>query len=47
MFLIEGFDHREISQVLKLTETTSRTRLLRGKNYLKELLKEKAYGTGS
>ncbi len=47
MFLIEGFDHREISQVLKLTETTSRTRLLRGKSYLKQLLKEKAYGTGS
>ena len=47
MFLIEGYDHREIAQVLKLTETTSRTRLLRGKCYLKELLKEKVYGTGS
>ena len=47
MFLIEGFDHSEISQVLKLTETTSRTRLLRGKSYLKGLLKEKAYGTRS
>ncbi|MGB5436574.1 MAG: RNA polymerase sigma factor [Maribacter sp.] len=47
MFLIEGFDHREIAQVLQLTETTSRTRLLRGKAYLKELLKEKVYGTGS
>jgi len=47
MFLIEGYDHREISQVLKLSETASRTRLLRGKSYLKELLKEKEYGTGS
>lgn len=47
MFLIEGYDHKEIAQVLKLTETTSRTRLLRGKVYLKELLKERAYGTGS
>lgn len=47
MFLIEGFDHREIAQVLQLTETTSRTRLLRGKAYLKELLKDKVYGTGS
>ena len=45
MFLIEGFDHKEIAQVLQLTETTSRTRLLRGKSYLKELLKEKVYGT--
>ncbi|MBD0779179.1 RNA polymerase sigma factor [Maribacter sp. ANRC-HE7] len=47
MFLIEGYDHREIAQVLKLTETTSRTRLLRGKSYLKELLMEKNYGTRS
>ncbi|PIF00226.1 MAG: RNA polymerase subunit sigma-70 [Maribacter sp.] len=47
MFLIEGYDHREIAQVLKLKETTSRTRLLRGKSYLRELLKERIYGTGS
>lgn len=47
MFLIEGYDHREISEVLKLTETASRTRLLRGKSYLKELLKKKINGTGS
>ncbi len=47
MFLIEGYDHKEIAQVLKLTETASRTRLLRGKSYLKEVLKEKKYGTGS
>jgi RNA polymerase sigma-70 factor (ECF subfamily) len=30
MYLIEGFDHGEISQVLGLTETTCRTRLFRG-----------------
>lgn len=47
MFLIEGYDHREISEVLELTETASRTRLLRGKSYLKELLKKKINGTGS
>ncbi|PIB28046.1 RNA polymerase subunit sigma-70 [Maribacter sp. 4U21] len=47
MYLVEGFDHKEIAQVLDITETTCRTRLLRGKGQLKELLKTKRYGTGS
>lgn len=47
MYLLEGYDHGEISQVLDLTETTCRTRLLRGKGYLKEALKHRNYGTGS
>jgi RNA polymerase sigma-70 factor (ECF subfamily) len=47
LYLMEGYDHKEISQILKLTETTCRTRLLRGKGHLKELLKERRYGTGS
>lgn len=47
MFLIEGFDHDEISQVLNISGSACRTRLLRGKAQLKELLKNKGYGTGS
>lgn len=47
LFLVEGYDHAEISQIMDLTETTCRTRLLRGKGYLKQLLKNKRYGTGS
>ncbi|MCJ7467355.1 MAG: RNA polymerase sigma factor [Maribacter sp.] len=47
MYLIEGFDHSEIAEVLHLTETTCRTRLLRGKGLLKEALKQWNYGTGS
>ncbi len=47
MYLIEGFDHNEIATVLHLTETTCRTRLLRGKGLLKEALKDWKYGTGS
>jgi RNA polymerase sigma-70 factor (ECF subfamily) len=47
MYLVEGLDHEEISQVLGLVETTCRTRLLRGRGMLKELLKHKRYGTGS
>jgi len=47
MFLMEGFDHSEIAQVLNLTPSNCRTRLLRGKGLLKELLKNKGYATGS
>ncbi|MCL6272766.1 sigma-70 family RNA polymerase sigma factor [Muricauda sp. 2012CJ35-5] len=47
LFLVEGYDHHEISQVLGITETASRTRLLRGKAQLKDKLKDLAYGTGS
>ena len=47
MYLVEGFDHKEISQVLGLSETASRTRLVRGKAHLKSALIKKGYGTGS
>ncbi|WP_394749807.1 RNA polymerase sigma factor [Spongiimicrobium salis] len=47
LFLVEGYDHKEISAILDLTPTACRTRLLRGKGHLKELLKNKVYGTGS
>jgi RNA polymerase sigma-70 factor (ECF subfamily) len=45
LFLVEGYDHSEIAEILDITETTSRTRLLRGKAQLKEKLKDLAYGT--
>ncbi|NAY90399.1 sigma-70 family RNA polymerase sigma factor [Muricauda sp. JGD-17] len=45
LFLVEGYDHQEISQILKISGTASRTRLLRGKAQLKENLKKRAYGT--
>ena len=47
LFLVEGYDHSEISKILNLTESACRTRLLRGKGFLKELLKNKSYVTGS
>ena len=47
LFLVEGYDHSEISEILKISETASRTRLLRGKSMLREMLKSKAYGTRS
>ncbi|MAU15501.1 MAG: RNA polymerase subunit sigma-70 [Muricauda sp.] len=45
LFLVEGYDHAEIAEILGITETASRTRLLRGKAQLKEKLKDIAYGT--
>jgi len=45
LFLVEGYDHSEIAGILGVTETASRTRLLRGKAQLKEKLKDLAYGT--
>ncbi|MDT0540807.1 MULTISPECIES: RNA polymerase sigma factor [Croceitalea] len=47
LYLVEGYDHNEIAGILKISETASRTRLVRGKGKLKELLKEVKYGTGS
>lgn len=41
LFLIEGYDHEEISQILGITNSNSRTQFLRAKNKLKELLKDK------
>ena len=43
LFLIEGYDHQEISQILDISEVSSRSQLHRGKNKLKELLKQYNY----
>ena len=41
LFLIEGYDHEEISQILGISNENSRVQYLRAKNKLKELLKGK------
>lgn len=43
LFLLEGYDHQEISEILNIKENTSRTHLLRGKKLLKEQLKNTSY----
>lgn len=43
LYLIEGFDHKEISQVLNISEVSSRSQLMRGKNKLKSELKQYNY----
>jgi len=46
LFLLEGYDHQEISEILQISENASRTYLHRGKTKLKETLKHLRYGTG-
>ncbi|GAA4269767.1 RNA polymerase sigma factor [Hyunsoonleella aestuarii] len=46
LYLIEGYDHQEISEILGISEVASRTQLSRGKAKLKEQLIPKTNGTG-
>lgn len=41
LYLFEGYDHEEISHILKISEVTSRSQLMRGKLKLKQLLEKK------
>lgn len=45
LFLLEGYDHQEISEILSISETASRTYLHRAKKKLQENLKHLRYGT--
>ncbi len=47
LYLMEGYDHQEISEILDISETASRTQLSRGKTKLKELLKPMYNGARS
>ncbi len=47
LYLIEGYDHQEISEILSISEVASRTQLSRGKVKLQQLLKIKKNGTES
>ena len=46
LFLVEGYDHQEISEILGISESASRTNLFRGKQKLQQRLKHLRYGTG-
>jgi len=41
LFLIEGYDHEEISEILGISNSNSRTQYLRAKNKLRDLLKDR------
>ena len=41
LYLLEGYDHEEISHILKISENTSRTQFMRARRKLVEILKHK------
>jgi RNA polymerase sigma factor (sigma-70 family) len=41
LYLIEGYDHQEIAEIMGITESTSKSQLNRAKSKLKELLTKK------
>ena len=45
LYLIEGYDHQEISEILSISEVASRTQLSRGKAKLQDLLTLEKNGT--
>lgn len=47
LYLMEGYDHQEISEILDISQVASRTQLSRGKMKLQELLKPIQHGTRS
>lgn len=47
LYLVEGYDHQEISEILNISEVASRTQLSRGKQKLKNELKLEKNGTRS
>ena len=40
LYLFEGYDHEEISHILKISEVTSRSQLMRAKTKLKNILEK-------
>jgi len=46
LYLIEGYDHQEISEILQISKAASRTQLSRGKQKLQKLLTPIHHGTG-
>ena len=46
LFLLEGYDHEEISEILNISKVASRTLVHRGKKKLQEELKDLRHGTG-
>lgn len=43
LYLLEGYDHKEISEILGISESTSKSQYNRAKNKLREILKNEVY----
>ena len=40
LYLLEGYDHQEIAQIMGITESTSKSQFMRAKRRVVEILKE-------
>jgi RNA polymerase sigma-70 factor (ECF subfamily) len=43
LYLLEGYDHQEISEILSISESNSKTQYMRAKQRIKEILKTQLY----
>lgn len=43
LYLLEGYDHREIAEILNVSESNSKSQYMRAKRKIKELLKDTLY----
>jgi len=43
LYLLEGYDHQEISEILNISESNSKTQYMRAKQRIKEILKIQLY----
>jgi len=43
LYLLEGYDHREIAEILGVSESNSKTQYMRAKNRMREILKDTMY----
>jgi RNA polymerase sigma-70 factor (ECF subfamily) len=45
LYLLEGYDHQEISEILEISESNSKTQYMRAKQRIKEILKDQKYAS--
>ena len=43
LYLLEGYDHQEISEILNISESNSKTQYMRAKQRIREILKSQVY----
>jgi RNA polymerase sigma factor (sigma-70 family) len=43
LYLLEGYDHREIAEILGVSESNSKSQYMRAKRRIKEILKDEIY----
>jgi RNA polymerase sigma-70 factor (ECF subfamily) len=46
LYLLEGYDHKEIGEILNITESTSKSQFNRSKKKLREILKDQLQDAG-